>query len=33
MNRLSLDEDLALVGLVEPVEDVHQRRLAGPVLA
>ena len=25
--------DLALVGLVEPVEDVHQRRLAGAVLA
>ena len=25
--------DLARVGLVEPVEDVHQRRLAGAVLA
>ena len=25
--------DLALVGLVEAVEDVHQRRLAGAVLA
>ena len=30
---LSLDQDLALVGVVEPVEDVHQRRLAGAVLA
>ena len=28
-----LDHDLALVGVVEPVEDVHQRRLAGAVLA
>ena len=27
------DEDLARVGLVEPVQDVHQRRLAGAVLA
>ena len=27
------DPDLALVGPVEPVEDVHQRRLAGAVLA
>jgi len=30
---LVVDEDLALVGLVEPVEDVHQGRLAGAVLA
>jgi hypothetical protein len=30
---LGLHEDLAAVGLVEPVEDVHQRRLAGTVLA
>ncbi len=29
---LASDEDLAFVGPVEPVEDVHQRRLAGPVL-
>src|SRR3546814_11939782 len=28
-----LDEDLAAVGLVEAVEDAHQRRLAGAVLA
>ena len=26
-------QDLALVRLVQAVEDVHQRRLAGPVLA
>ena len=30
---LAVDEDLALVVLVQPVEDVHQRRLAGAVLA
>ena len=30
---LAVDEDLARVGMVEPVEDVHQRRLAGAVLA
>ncbi len=29
----AVDEDLALVGPQEPVEDVHQRRLAGSVLA
>ena len=29
----ALDPDLALLGRVEPVEDVHQRRLAGAVLA
>ena len=27
-----VDHDLALVGVVEPVQDVHQRRLAGAVL-
>ena len=31
--RLALDPNLALLGRVEPVEDVHQRRLARPVLA
>ena len=30
---LAVHQDLALVGLVEPVEDVHQGRLAGAVLA
>ena len=30
---LSLDQDLALVGVVQAVEDVHQRRLSGAVLA
>ena len=30
---LAADLDLALVRVVEPVEDVHQRRLAGAVLA
>ena len=30
---LPVDEDLARVGLVEAVEDRHQRRLAGAVLA
>jgi hypothetical protein len=30
---VAVDEDLALVGLVEPVEHVHQRALAGTVLA
>ena len=29
---LAVQPDLALVGLVQPVEDVHQRRLAGAVL-
>ena len=28
-----VEEDLALVGLVEPVEHVHERRLARAVLA
>ena len=32
-DRLAVEQDLARVGLVEPVEDVHQRRLAGAVLA
>ena len=30
---LAVDQDLALVRVVEPVQDVHQRRLAGAVLA
>ena len=33
VHRLAVDQDLALVGLVEPVEDVHQGGLAGAVLA
>ena len=33
LHRLAGDHDLALVGVVQPVEDVHQRRLAGTVLA
>ena len=32
-HRLAVDADLAGVGLVEAVEDGHQRRLAGAVLA
>ncbi len=32
-DRLAVDADLAAVGLVEAVEDRHQRRLAGAVLA
>ena len=32
-DALAVEDDLALVGLREPVEDVHQRRLAGAVLA
>ena len=31
-DRASVDQDLAAVGLVQPVQHVHQRRLAGPVL-
>ena len=31
--RLSVEEDLALIGLVHAVEDLHQRALAGTVLA
>ena len=33
LDRLPRDHDLALVGVVQPVEDVHQGRLAGAVLA
>ena len=32
LTDLPRDEDLARVGLVEPVQDVHQRRLPGAVL-
>ena len=32
-DALAFDPDLALVRVVEPVEDVHERRLAGAVLA
>jgi hypothetical protein len=32
-DRLPVEPDLTPVGLVQPVEDVHQRRLAGAVLA
>ena len=31
-DRLAVEQDLALVGLVQPEEHVHQRRLAGAVL-
>ena len=31
--RLAVDDDLALVGLDDPREDLDQRRLAGAVLA
>src|SRR6187549_3588091 len=30
---LAVDEDRARVGLLEPADDLHQRRLAGPVVA
>ena len=33
LDRLAVDQDLALVGPVEAGEDVHQRGLAGAVLA
>ncbi len=33
LHRLALDADLAAIGLVEAVEDRHQRRLAGAILA
>ncbi len=33
LDPLAVDEDLARIGLVESVEDRHQRRLAGTVLA
>src|SRR5580692_9009144 len=32
-DRLAVHQDLALIRLHQPVEDVHQRGLAGPVLA
>ena len=32
-HRLAVDADLAGIGAIEPVEDAHQRRLAGAVLA
>ena len=32
LDRPPVDPDLALVRVVEPVDDVHQRRLARPVL-
>ena len=32
LHRLAVHEDLALVGLEQPVEHVHQRGLAGAVL-
>ena len=32
-DRIAVDADLAAVGLIEAVEDRHQRRLAGAVLA
>ena len=32
-DRLAIDADLAGIGLVEAVEDRHQRRFAGAVLA
>jgi hypothetical protein len=33
ISHLAVDQDLARIGLVEAVEDRHQRRLAGAVLA
>ena len=33
LHPLAVDEDLTLVGFVEAVEDLHQGRLARPVLA
>ncbi len=33
LDLAAVHEDLAAVGLVQPVDDVHQRRLAGSVLA
>ena len=33
MHLPALDADLSGVGVVQPVEDVHQRRLAGAVAA
>jgi hypothetical protein len=33
LDAFAADADLALVGMREPVQDAHQRRLAGAVLA
>ena len=33
MDDLAIDQDLALVGAVQPVDDVHQGGFPGPVLA
>ena len=33
LHRLAAQDDLALVGLIQPVQDVHQRALASAVLA
>ena len=33
MHRLAVDEDFAFVRVVEPEQEVHQRRLAGAVFA
>ena len=33
LNRLTVQEDLPLIGLVQPVEDLHECALARPVLA
>ena len=33
LDRLAVDEDLALLRAVDAVEDLHQRALAGAVLA
>ena len=32
-DRSAVDKDLAFLGLMKSVEDLHQRALAGPVLA
>jgi hypothetical protein len=32
LGLLAIQQDLALIGLQQPVQDVHQGRLAGPVL-
>jgi hypothetical protein len=32
-DRLAVDEDLTVVRLVDAVDDVHERRLAGAVLS
>jgi hypothetical protein len=33
LDGLSVDHDASTVRTIEPIQDVHQRRLAGPVLA